>query len=71
MWPFRKKRIVPVFGGLIGALKAKDAALFEVLGHLPAHLFWREWKKTYPEDFPQGGQSVFGAASIMPKRDAA
>jgi hypothetical protein len=65
------ERYLMPFESLLNALKAKDAALFKQLGHLPVNKFWREWKKVHPEDFPQGGQSVASAASIMPKRDAA
>jgi hypothetical protein len=66
-----RERYLGPFQSLLDALKAKDAALFKQLGHLPANKFWREWKKVHPEDFPQGGQSVASAASIMPKLAAA
>ena len=66
--PFRRKRVVVrVFGGFIDALKAKDAELYAELCHLPTAVFWREWKKVHPEDFPLGGMSPASASSIVPR----
>jgi hypothetical protein len=56
-----------VLGGLTDALRAKDADLFARLGNLSSSAFWVEWKKVYPEDFPQGGMSLAAASSVIPK----
>ncbi len=55
------------FKSFIDALKAKDEALFHKIGALPPSQFWREWKKVYPEDFPQDGVSAADASSITPR----
>jgi hypothetical protein len=62
--------IVPLFPGinaLIAACKGKDAELYARLSSLPAGRFWKEWKAIYPEDFPQGGESVASADCILPR----
>lgn len=61
----RKPKVEPLFGSLLDALKAKNYDLFLELGHLPPHRFWRQWKRVYPEDFPQGGLSLASARSIV------
>jgi hypothetical protein len=64
--------VVPMFpgvSGLIAACKEKDADLYAKLERFPVGDFWREWKRVYPEDFPQGGESVASADCILPKRE--
>lgn len=70
MWPFDRMpvKIEPLDGGLSGAMRAKDPELFDRVRHLPIPVAWRQWKETYPEDFPQGGLSPVSAAAIIPKR---
>lgn len=53
------------YSDFISAMKEKDAELFGKLGRLSPAEFWREWKKTYPEDFPQGGMSLPLRSSIV------
>jgi hypothetical protein len=51
----------------INALKIKDSDLYDKLRHVSPRIFWREWKKVYPEDFPQGADSPANPSSIVPK----
>lgn len=69
-WPFKRREsrgMVYPFRPFIEALKDKDEELYGRLCHLPVGDFWREWKKVYPEDFPEGGASYPGPSSIMPR----
>lgn len=68
-WPFHKKvpALVYPFRGLTEACKAKDAELYAKLCHHIPGVFWREWQKVYPEDFPLDGMSPPDARSIIPK----
>jgi ABC-type sulfate transport system substrate-binding protein len=68
MWPFKRKAVVYPFRPFIQALIEKDEKLFTELGHLSPSLFWREWKKVHPEDFPHGGRSLPHEVSIVPRR---
>lgn len=57
------------FAGFLAALRAKDAELFERIGHLIPSAFWREWKAVHPEDFPMDEASPASPASIVPLDD--
>lgn len=61
----RKPKIVYPFRALTNALRAKDADLYAELSHLPVGMFWRQWKRVHPEDFPQGGASLPHASSVI------
>lgn len=54
------------FEPFIAALKAKDADLFERIGHLPGDEFYSEWVAVHPEDFPKGLGSELSPSSIVP-----
>jgi hypothetical protein len=64
MWPFRKRRLVPLDCGLNTALKLKDFDLYQELSHLSVGRFWPQWKRVHPEDFPQGGLTPVSAAAV-------
>lgn len=55
------------FRDFLAALREKDAELFAKLGMLRPSEFWQEWKKVYPEDFPNGGLSIPHRSSIVPR----
>lgn len=66
-WRYFRARNVMIskpFEKFIEALQAKDAALYGRLCHLSPSLFWQEWKKVHPEDFPDGGNSAAHPSSI-------
>jgi hypothetical protein len=45
---------------ILSVMKVKDPALAEKLRTLPLPGLWREWKAVYPEDFPNGGETIIG-----------
>lgn len=60
-----KQKLVYPFKGLLDALKEKDADLYYELCHLTPDLFWQQWKRVHPEDFPLGAMSPASAASVV------
>lgn len=62
-------RLSLIAGTLFAVCEAKDPALFGRLWLGSADDFWREWKKVYPEDFPEKGMTqVTDIGAIVQRR---